>query len=621
MNSADLGAAVFARLPLGIGLFLLPGWLLGRRLGTPCAAVTTVLGSAAVLPNAVFVLDALRLPLTVPSIGLVLLLFATPLIRRAGQAPAPVPVGPARASWLPTGDAWLWVVPVLLGLGSIATRAVVDPLSGFDNITRWDHLARLMLAQNSLAHYPPVSSADFELYPWCDGIPPLASILNFWIYLIAGSAAPGLVAVRVVGEAIVAGIAVFRLGRLFWGTSGGWAALAAGSTSSLLLWACAMGQETGLTTATFAGLALLLEIHRRTPSASTARWAGLAAGVAALAREYGLALIPFGLLVLALTRSSRADLLRFSASAVLVAAPWYLRNWVITGNPVFPHSLGGLLPTNPVHVSVMQAIAAHWGVGAGHFRPSSLPVLLGILAGPVLALAVAGVVRAGRQGLSLLAGMAVIGLLWWISIPFTAAGWTYAMRVLAPAIAATAALAGWIATTRPAVRRWLAAALILVALDGARRTWMLPSYPDEAPWPYSWNTWREEREQMRALRKLPLWTALVSSAPDRKVLVDHPAHHVEIILRGGCAVPWFSPAARALFAEDLQFAEVRERLRSEGVRFVTVTSGLPSSDWLQRRYPALRELTTRHVPVLRIKFLHVYDLDALVPVASPPSAP
>jgi len=603
------------RLPVAIIAFLAPGWLLVRGLGSPAPVLTAVLASAAILLNTVVAVDALGIPLHAGSVGLALGLVTLAIVlvvyRRRGRAPTLSRPVLAR----PRGADWLWVGAVGAALASIALRAAVDPLSGYDNGTRWDYLARLMLATRSLGHYPPVSAEDFRFYSWCDGIPPLVPVLNFWTYAICNSVAPALTAARVVGEALLVGGSILRLAGRLWGPGAGWPALAAAGTSSLLLWSGAMGQETGMTTVAFAALAFLLVEHRADPRPGTALWAGLAAGIGALSREYGLAFILFGAGVLLAQRAPRASLLRFAVTAGVVAGPWYLRNWIVTGNPLFPHALGGIFPTNPVHVAMMEAIANYWGVGTSHYDARFIPVVIAIIAGPLVLLGAVGLARAGRAGRPLGAGILLIAGLWWWSIPSTAAGWTYADRVLAPALALCAALAGWLVRTRGAVRIALAAAVTLTAVDAARRSWMLPHHPEESPWPYSFQTWRSARDEIVHIRAMAVWPVLIGAAAGESILVDHPAHHAEITLRNGRALPWFSPNVRAAFTPGRSFNDVRAELRANGVRFVTMMTGNPMSDWFCQRYPFLLELTARHRPTAQVHHLQIYDLDALVPRA------
>jgi len=80
-----------------------------------------------------------------------------------------------------------------------------------------------------------------------------------------------------------------------------------------------------------------------------ARWAGLAgffAGAAAATKYSGLFFVAaLGLAVLASSpRGARArPLALFAGFAALIAAPWYARNWILSGDPLFPF-LGRVLP-------------------------------------------------------------------------------------------------------------------------------------------------------------------------------------------------------------------------------------------------------------------------------------
>jgi hypothetical protein len=91
-------------------------------------------------------------------------------------------------------------------------------------------------------------------------------------------------------------------------------------------------------------LNLLVWTTRRDRAALVA--AGLFAGGAAGMKYIGLfALLAAGvaLLLIVLVRRTRplASILAFALPAALVASPWYLKNWVFTGNPLFPFLFGG----------------------------------------------------------------------------------------------------------------------------------------------------------------------------------------------------------------------------------------------------------------------------------------
>src|SRR6187402_982836 len=107
MASLEPDLISLLRLPVAVMLFALPGWLLGRVLGSPFPVLTTFLGSAAIFFNGVLLLDAFRGPLNPTSLGL---LIALPCLLLGRRAPHPRPAGPDPepvAPLLPSGRDWL----------------------------------------------------------------------------------------------------------------------------------------------------------------------------------------------------------------------------------------------------------------------------------------------------------------------------------------------------------------------------------------------------------------------------------------------------------------------------------------------------------------------------------
>lgn len=606
-----------------VGVFLLPGWLLGRGVGSESIVLTTFFGSCAICFNAMLLLDACRVPLTLLNLTLVLSLCSLLLRRwRGRRAATDVATTPQnRCVWLPRGWQGLWVVPVGIVFLSLASRALIDPLSGWDNSFRWDYLARLMLEQRSLAHYPAVTSEDFLFYGWCDGIPPLVSMLNFLLYSAGGSVQPEFTAIRVIIEALLLGVACFRLAQHWGGQHAGWPALATLATSSLVIWSVANGQETGLLALSLTSLVLLLETQRSSPTSGGPIWIGIVAGVGAISRDYGLALVVFGGVALVLQRSSRKDLRAFALAALLVAGPWYARNWVITGNPLFPHSFGGLLPSNRIHAETMRGIASDWALLSGNFSVLQIPKVIGATAGWSLMTGLFGVLLAGRRAWL---GAAAIGLiigLWGWALPMTAGGWSYAHRVLGPAVVLAAALAGRAIASKPRLQLLVYGITLLLAVDAARRSWLLPAQPLAAPLPYTWTQWEYDRSLVSQMRKTEIWKILIEEARGEGIIVDHPAAQVEIRGKGGCALSWFSPQVSPLFDRNRSFSEVRAELRARHVRFITLSVDNAGWSYFQTRFPALRGLTTDYAPTVNLGKFKIYDLNFLAPFNPNSSAP
>ena len=142
-------------LPLAVAAFLLPGWLLNRRLRSPAPELTIFLGSAALLFLLVLSYVVVHVPLTRGPLLAGWTALSLTLAWWAWRVPATGDQGEPMMC-RPRGADWLWIAAVALGLLSVTLRAVLDPLSGFDNGFRWDYLARAMLAFGRLDFYPPV---------------------------------------------------------------------------------------------------------------------------------------------------------------------------------------------------------------------------------------------------------------------------------------------------------------------------------------------------------------------------------------------------------------------------------------------------------------------------------
>jgi len=604
-------AAHFARLVLlgaATAAFLVPGWLLGRIFRTPFAWVTSFLGSAALLFNLILVLDALRMPLDLFTVGCayaaVAGLIAIWAVRRSAF--------PSRLKWqppeMPRRLDCLWLLPPALALASIAARAVLEPLSGYDNAFRWNYLAKLIFTRHSLAGYPPIRMEDFDLYSWCDGIPPLVPFLNFLIYAVAGTDAPPLISIRAVSEFVLLAALTYRFARDFWGRDAGWPSLAVLGSSALLIWGLSIEQETGLTAIALVAMIYFITRAPDESAATSALWAGVAAGVGAISREYGMYFVILGA-VLLFASGRRRTIAWFLAPAVSVASPWYLRNWIVTGNPVYP-AMGRIFPTNLVHVEIMRDIGGFMKASMSPFPLGAVLTALLATAGVAGILGFAGLIRAKSRALGILSAILLIAALWIWSIPLTAGGWNYSMRVLLPAVALAAVLGGWIGAARGRVRAACALLLALVSVDSARRAWLLPDFPSTSPWTLSFSEWR----QLRAQDDRPganFWTVLVKVAGRKFIVVDTPNSHAAVTAAGGHATPFMSPRFAPALDPSLPADEAIRRLRALDVRFVTFSVRNPVVNVLIQRHPTLRQLAEDYAPVASIRGLLIFDLEFL----------
>jgi hypothetical protein len=520
------------------GGLLLPGWLLGRALGTPAGLVGAFLGSAAILFQGAMLLQFAGLPLDTSRLAGFLAAMCLLLIvvarRRPARPPQP-PAGPPAARFELRPVHWL-LVPAALAFAAIVVRAWLDPLSGFDTVFRWDFLARQMWRERSLDFYPAYSAADFIRYPWCDGIAPLVSSQYFWAYAALGRIDPLATAPAVILQAAVLFGLVYRHASLAGSPAAGCAALAILASGSILPWGVAMGQETGFTALALVALLFFLERHAAQPERRWLVWAGLAAALGALAREYGLAFVGLGAAVVAAQRVSWRGWLQYLIPIGLLVAPWYARNALRTGNPLYSQNLAGMFPTNPVHDAYMAVAGDILGLGLDSGRLLQLAQWVALLAGVPLGLGLIGALRLGRRVWPASAAIGLVVLLWLWSIGYTSGGYVYSLRVLTPALAVAAVVAGrWMAglSHRPLIGA-VAAIVALASADAAVRSLHLPIGATVSWWRKPWDEWRDFGRNLARWNRSPVWATVTDATEGRQIIVTDPGIHALITQHGSC---------------------------------------------------------------------------------------
>jgi hypothetical protein len=611
-------AAARPRDPAGLWL---PGRLALARLPSPERFATDVLGSLLLLFFAVLACDTLRIPISLASLSLWLALGVV-TIRALSPRNSVPDSGPAvpRAPWSARGlfrEAW-WALPCFVAFGSVLVRGVVDPLAGWDNVWRWNHLALLMRDTGSLAAYPPVSAADFRLYPWCDGIPPLVPVANLWIYLATGSTCGGLIVARLALELGLVALLVWRLAAAWWGPLGARLALLALAGSSLFLGAVALAQESGLTAALLLTLVAAAFAFHQEPRPGHAVWLALAAAGCALCRDYNLLFAPLALGLLLFLRAPRTHLVAAAAVLLLVAGPWYLRNALRTGNPLFAHDLGGLFPTNPFHAFLMNGIRDEFSLSHQVENLPLLAAVAGLGTASLLLAAAPALLRRDRRLVILLAPAAATAVLWALATGSTAGGLVYGLRVLGPALPLLAVLAGAWAERPPALRAGLVALLVLFAADASRRQWILLENPLAAPLPHDWAGWQKTDMLNAKFSRAALWSALDASAGGEAILVDHPFFVIVGARSGLPVVPLFSPLADPLTraAPEASRDKIVAGLRRRGVRFVVLDPDASPGLAAYARHPGLARLLSV-APAGTFDGLVVYDLLRSPPPVGP----
>jgi hypothetical protein len=253
--------------------------------------------------------------------------------------------------------------------------------------------------------------------------------------------------------------ALFALGRAAAGSAGG--AAAALLFASIPAAGIVAGWSWSDMTLCFVLLASALALFHGEVAPAVALL-GLAAAVKYSGAALALPLVAAAA-VIALYRRRIGSLLAGAGAAVLVASPWYLSNWIRTGNPVYP-----LLPRvfgGPAGVSER---IVNWSASASKapwasyvLRPDTIDSDVGGI-GLVLLLA-AALVHSLRTRRRLPAAVVVLASAVTL-IPFAPAA-----RILLPALAGGCLLAGiaWEDLRQGKRARWAAALAVVVVLRGA----------------------------------------------------------------------------------------------------------------------------------------------------------
>jgi hypothetical protein len=296
--------------------------------------------------------------------------------------------------------------------------------------------------------------------------PCLVEMLFLWPMLLGGERAAVLIhwGYGLLLTASVAGLTWRELGR----RAAPWAVAVFGSMP--MLFALASWAYTDLALATYLtlglwGVLLWREEGRRAYLVLGGASAGLALGV-----KYTSAPGALGLLILVCLWAWQRprplrEVLAFAAAAFLAAAPWYLKTWAFTGNPVYPFLFGGTqwdpwraqwyaeagtgIGGNLAELLALPLTATLGIRDVNYYDGRMGPLLLGFL--PLLAWAV---LRARPRPQALWGCLLVAGVQ---ALAWTAGvAWSHALfqsRLLLPALAMAAPAYGWALAQLPSPAR------------------------------------------------------------------------------------------------------------------------------------------------------------------------
>ncbi len=236
-----------------------------------------------------------------------------------------------KRSWAPTGVAFLWAGVAALGLGHLVLVGLTQFPDDFD--TTMYHLPLLVHWLQAANLYAP------DALHWAMA----ANNELVFLWVVAPFSGDFLYALGNLPVLVLQAWAVFNLSRLLGVRPilGHLCALAATTTFVALMQSITAGNDIAVAAFFFAGLVYTLRFSRRgsTPDlALAATCLGLLAGVKYYALGYAVVLATAGIGLSAV--SGRARACRFAVAAAIgtisLGGYWYIRNWVVTGTPVYP---------------------------------------------------------------------------------------------------------------------------------------------------------------------------------------------------------------------------------------------------------------------------------------------
>jgi len=436
-------STVFLTLKLLAALLglVIPGYALARSLRLQHSLFAAFPFSALIICHSVTVLAIFKCSITFPVIATILAAITAicgiPVLFRKSPEDMSITGNNPDNPWFKPA-----LAAALLLILITAFRTSLYPLGGFDTFTRWDALAREMLKYASLSFYPPVTGSDFSIYTMPDGFPPLVASVYWWIYAATGTDLPQFTAISVTLQlASILGLTWAATETAF-GKRAACFSLLSLSASPLLVRSVEMGQESGFLALATAGQICFTLAAIRRPAPGPVYAAAIFAALGALAREYGPVLALPGLFVLLSSRDTRRLAWRYALLAAIVASPWYIRNWVIAGSPLYPMFMPGSASINEFLATLMRYYESIFGLSSFGAKDWFFVGRELITGGSVALLAIPFLFIKGRKTAHWALSLAIITVFWLWSIGKTSGGVLYSMRVLAPAVVILAIVTG-----------------------------------------------------------------------------------------------------------------------------------------------------------------------------------
>jgi len=572
------------RLLLLIAGLVLPGTMVLRALRMPWSLAASFVISCAALYVAVLVMVWTGSPISLTSLA-----GALGAVALAGRlVPTRAPADPHASSFACFAGMKGWTPLYLAFWAIVIYRLCTQPLCGPDVSFRWSYLAEQMLRFQSLDFYPPRSGEDFVRYFWAESIPPGIATIYAWSYACGGSKLALWTSPVVLLQILSTHEIIWRLAARWGGEVVARRAVILASACPLLTWSFLIGQETGMTALSVAGLVWCLQ---NAPGRGGQRWsalAGIFGVVAASTREYGPVFAVAATVAAIALRLPKGHVFLLAVVALPLALAWPLRVWVLTGNPFYSLEVGGLFPTNRVfaawseifHQPVAHTFSnpASWLALARYLVLWALPAVVGLIS--VLLL----LARQVREIRALAFLVAIVTCLWFASVSHTAGGLFYSLRVLSPAYAllvvAGAYALGFVNQSAFA-KGFVAVSIALMMVESLAKTLVLPENPYRLA-PTDWlHAGTQFDQAAQATEKF--WIARIQSLPgvaESGILTDIGGLPRALVQKGIDAIPLWSPSVEWLFDANRTPDEIGRLWQHSGLNYVAIAKACPTASFL-----------------------------------------
>jgi hypothetical protein len=570
-------ALLFAGILAG---FFLPGFLLNKIINRDNDFGAAYLVSSVILFQAIFWIGICGLKITLISVGSVLVSINVLLLcycRMKGISLGQNAEAANGATF--TRIEKIALVPIILSIFLIFLRSSIFHGLG-DQIFRWYFLASRILETGSFSYYPPLTPQDYSIYFYTDSFPPIVSFSYFWLYALFGKAENFLVGIPVTLQFIFIFIFGYRLAvSIFDSKKAGLFALLLIGSSTLLFYSVMISQETGVTALSLVALAYFL-IRNKSCSAGDILLAAFAASYGALSREYGGIFIVCGVVVILWKKMPLSVLLKYLMFCLIITAPWYVRTFILTGNPFYSNSAGNLFPVNPVHTGIIEGYKESVGLQiymtANAIKP--LAIGLSLALGLPFFCGLFSIFTSFRHlGFMLIISM-LLFLLWIYSAGLVPAGLFHSLRILSPVIVILAVCGSGtlekVTRQNKTIRALITFSLSFICLITFIQNIFVPCNPLNLKSKQDFlmaaciipDSVNAQEDTFNYIKDVPEGSVILSDGAIQHAFLAMNKERSKNIR----IVPIWSPEVRFLFAKDMTFEKGVAGLRKIGINYVLI---------------------------------------------------